>query len=344
MATAKKKSSKKTTKSKDLTIVSARLKNPNSNKAEKKAIKAYDKAKTNYDKANSKFKSKDKVYQALAKKRDKAREKGNKVTEAKYQKQINARYPAWNSAKKKLDSQKAAKDKAKKNLDKLISSDKKYTVNKLTKKVNTQKKKNWAPEGKAGIFQSSGNDSTIIYLHPTDNESVTTASNVTSWAVDKGSPRSDYARISSKQVTLSGVLTDGSTKALAKYDTLRTWNSRHYELTYKGNIYLKHLIITNLERSYSGYKSDIKVNITFTFVYAAEVTTSSKDKNHSKTSKSQKTTEGDRNKSYTVITIKSGDTLYKLSKKYGKSVSWLQKVNKISNPNLIYAGKKLRVK
>ena len=334
-------SSKSKSKSKDLTITGKSYKNPNPTKTVKKAKSAYNKAKSAYEKANTKYFEANEVYQYDAEKRDTARKKGNKVAEAKWQKKINKEYPKWNALKKAKNNKQVAKNKLKKTLDKAMAKDNKnYTINRINSKIATNKKK-WSPQGKAAIFQTSGSDRTIIYMHPTDTESVTTSSNVTSWAVDKGSPRSNYARISSKQVTVSGVLTEGPDySALAKYDTLRTWNSRHYELTYKGNIYLKHLIISNLERSYSGFKKDIKVSITFTFVYAAEVTT----KSNSKKSKSKKNTAGSRNSKYTAITIKWGDTLYGLSKKYGKSVSWLQKVNKISNPNLIYAGSKLRVK
>ena len=350
-------SSKSKSKLKDLTIIGKSYKNPNPTKPVKNAKIAYNSANSKYKKAKKKYENSkaynswfevNEDYQYYAEKRDKARAKGNKVAEAKWQKLVNSVYPNWIKAskpkeamEKAVKSKKSAKDKAKKTLDKaMVKDNKNYTINRINSKIATNKKK-WSPQGKAAIFQTSGSDRTIIYMHPTDTESVTTSSNVTSWAVDKGSPRSNYARISSKQVTVSGVLTEGPDySALAKYDTLRTWNSRHYELTYKGNIYLKHLIISNLERSYSGFKKDIKVSITFTFVYAAEVTT----KSNSKKSKSKKNTSGSRNSKYTAITIKPGDTLYGLSKKYGKSIAWLQKVNKISNPNLIYAGSKLRVK
>lgn len=45
-----------------------------------------------------------------------------------------------------------------------------------------------------------------------------------------------------------------------------------------------------------------------------------------------------------IITIGRGDTLSGLARKYGTSVSNLQKLNSIKNPNLIYAGRRLRVK
>lgn len=43
-------------------------------------------------------------------------------------------------------------------------------------------------------------------------------------------------------------------------------------------------------------------------------------------------------------TVKAGDNLTKIAKKYGTTVDNLVKLNKIKNKNLIYAGQKLRVK
>lgn len=43
-------------------------------------------------------------------------------------------------------------------------------------------------------------------------------------------------------------------------------------------------------------------------------------------------------------TVKKGDTLSKIAKDYGTSVAKLVSLNDIKNPNLIYAGQKLRVK
>ena len=44
-----------------------------------------------------------------------------------------------------------------------------------------------------------------------------------------------------------------------------------------------------------------------------------------------------------VYTIKAGDTLSGIAKAYGTSVDMLCKLNKISNPNQIYAGDKIYV-
>lgn len=45
----------------------------------------------------------------------------------------------------------------------------------------------------------------------------------------------------------------------------------------------------------------------------------------------------------TSYKIQSGDTLSKIASKYGTSVSELAKLNQIKNPNLIYAGKTLKI-
>ena len=45
----------------------------------------------------------------------------------------------------------------------------------------------------------------------------------------------------------------------------------------------------------------------------------------------------------TTYTIKKGDTLWELAKKYGTTVDALAKANNIKNPNLIYAGAKLTI-
>jgi LysM repeat protein len=44
-----------------------------------------------------------------------------------------------------------------------------------------------------------------------------------------------------------------------------------------------------------------------------------------------------------LITIKSGDTLSKLAKTYKTTVKYLAEINKLSNPNRIIAGSKLKV-
>jgi len=47
--------------------------------------------------------------------------------------------------------------------------------------------------------------------------------------------------------------------------------------------------------------------------------------------------------SYRIYVVKRGDTLSRIARKFGVSVRTLMKVNHIRNPNLIYAGQRLRI-
>ena len=205
--------------------------------------------------------------------------------------------------------------------------------------------KEFTGEGNMAIFPTkNGQESDVVFFAPVNTESESNSSNVTSYAVDQGAPRRDYARFSSKTVTIDGLIADTDTgTAHDKWVKLRTWHSHHEELTFRGDIYYKHLIISQLDRQFTGYQNTMQVSITFTFVRAAEITTSNKKKKHAKRSKSSKTVAGNRKKKYTAVTIKPGDTLLGLAQRYGTSVSWLQKVNHIKNPNRIFAGNPIYV-
>lgn len=205
--------------------------------------------------------------------------------------------------------------------------------------------KEFTGEGNMAIFPTkNGQESDVVFFAPVNTESESNSSNVTSYAVDQGAPRKDYARFSSKTVTIDGLIADTDTgTAHDKWGKLRTWHSHHEELTFRGDIYYKHLIISQLDRQFTGYQNTMQVSITFTFVRAAEITTSNKKKKHAKRSKSSKTVAGNRKKKYTAVTIKPGDTLWGLAQRYGTSVSWLQKVNHIKNPNRIFAGNPIYV-
>ena len=205
--------------------------------------------------------------------------------------------------------------------------------------------KEFTGEGNMAIFPTkNGQESDVVFFAPVNTESESNSSNVTSYAVDQGAPRKDYARFSSKTVTIDGLIADTDTgTAHDKWVKLRTWHSHHEELTFRGDIYYKHLIISQLDRQFTGYQNTMQVSITFTFVRAAEITTSNKKKKHAKRSKSSKTVAGNRKKKYTAVTIKPGGTLWGLAQRYGTSVSWLQKVNHIKNPNRIFAGNPIYV-
>lgn len=304
--------------------------------AKKKKPTAYSKANDSVDKWKKKVDAAQKRYEN-AERMAKKYAKSNKAKSARWAKVARSAKNSYNSYAKKLKAANAKRRKLKKGKQK-------SNLSKITSKISRHKRV-VKGEGHAAIYRSDGKSTSIVYIAPTDSEQGDISTTITTWAVDTGEPRCNHARQASNQVTVSGIIT-GKTRAeaQAKLKMLKTWNARQYELTYKGNIYYKHLLISDISYSYSAdYKTNIKVSITFQFVYTAKITTTGRS-TKKRTSKSSKTVSGSKAKKYTAITIRPGDTLLALSKKYGKSVSWLCKVNKISNPNLIYAGHKLRVR
>lgn len=304
--------------------------------AKKKKTTAYSKAKKAVDKWKKKAASAQKHYKT-AEAQAKKYAKTNKARAAKWARAAKSAKASWKSYQKKLEESEAK-------LNKLKKSKAKSNLSKISDKISKHKHKHTG-EGNAAIYRSDGGSTDIVYIAPTDSEQGDISTTITTWAVDEGEPRYNHARQSSNQVTVGGLIT-GKTRAeaQAKLKKLKTWNSRQYELTYRGNIYYKHLLISDLSYSYSAdYKTNIKATLTFQFVYTTKITTTGKS-TKKRTSKSSKTVSGRKSKKYTAITIRPGDTLWALSKKYGKSIAWLCKVNKIANPNLIYAGHKLRVK
>lgn len=265
-------------------------------------------------------------------KRRKLFEKWNKITTARHKSYIRYR-----KAHKEAEKEYMRLQKQKNDLDAIAEKVKQHNAQ---FSVDPSSQYN---EGHAAIYPSDGSQGPI-FISPSDTESEEMTANITSWPVDNGAPRADYARVSGKTVTVGGILA-GHDRAEAneKYKKLRSWMSNHIQLTYKGDIYYKHLMISGLQQSFSDLRDNLKVSITFTFVYWAEVTTSTGKNSKKKTSKSSKRTQGHRNRRYAAITVKRGQTLWGLSKRYGTSVKWLQKVNHIKNPNKIDTGEHLYV-
>lgn len=304
--------------------------------AKKKKTTAYSKAKKDVDKWKKKADAAQKRYKN-AEAQAKKYAKSNKAKAAKWERAAKSAKASWKNYSKKLK-------KSEGKLNKFKKPKAKSNLSKISDKISKHKHKRTG-EGNAAIYRSDGGSTDIVYIAPTDSEQGDISTTITTWAVDKGEPRYNHARQSSNQVTVGGLIT-GKTRAeaQAKLKKLKTWNARQYELTYRGNIYYKHLLISDLSYSYSAdYKTNIKATLTFQFVYTTKITTTGKS-TKKRTSKSSKTVSGSKRKKYTAITIRPGDTLSALGKKYGKSVAWLCKVNKIANPNLIYAGHKLRVR
>lgn len=273
--------------------------------------------------------------------------KAKATKDPKTKQSLQKKANAWEKVK---TADKKSYDRNNKKYKSLVSKKTKFDKNKITKnlakvaeKISEHSKKVDAGEneGKLAIYRSDGNSTDVVYLAATGGENDDTTSDISTWPRDSGSPAHNYARVSGKTVTLSGIITgDTDHESREKFNKLLQWHSRHYELTSKGRIYYKHLMISDIGRTYDDFATNIKVNLTFQFSYTVKVTTKAGTKKTNKTTKSQKSTQGNRNKTYKTITVKYGMTYWQLSKTYGKSVAWLEKVN---GKNLI-AGKKVRVR
>lgn len=278
--------------------------------------------------------------QALSVTKDKNKRKKLQAKFKKWDKIVDARYKPYSryrKARKEAEKERQRLQKQKSDLDAIADKIRQHNAQ---FSIDPSSQYN---EGHAAIYPSDGSQGPI-FISPSDTESEDMTANITSWPVDEGAPRADYARIAGKTVTVGGIIT-GHDRAEAneKYKKLKSWMNNHVQLTYKGDIYYKHLMISDLQQSFSDLRDNLKVSITFTFVYWAEITTSTGKNSKKKSSKSSKRTQGHRNKKYTAITIKRGQTLWGLSKRYGTTVKWLQKVNHIKNPNKINTGQHLYV-
>lgn len=311
--------------------------------AENNAQTLLNQAKKKFDKANSGY---HKISRSVQKDTGESQRTNETTTQyRKRQSRLKRERRAEESARKRTSRARSSMSKAERALSKVKGKIPKAHLDDIASTIHHQEKR-WNNQGNCAIYPSDGKSGagSIVFISPTDSENESGTNNITSWAIDKGAPRSSYSRVSSDSISVGGILTgENGDKAESQWNLLNNWRMNNRELTYRGDIYNKHLLISNLERDYStGYVDNLKVTITFAFVRSAEITTTGK--RHKKSSKSSKTTRGNRHKKYSSLTVKPGDTLWALSKKYHKSVSWLARVNQIKNPNLIYSGKKIRVR
>lgn len=308
-------------------------------RAESSAVKKAKALVSKYKEAAAKAK---KAYISAQRAEATAKRAGKTAKAAKYAKLVKAQKAAYS---RYLKLQKSAESKYQKVAKKARILN---NLKKISREIASHKRSaSGLFEGKAAIYASDGSSTVVVYISPSNTESQTISNDITSWAVDSGAPMHSFARVSQIEYEVSGTIT-GKTRheAEVKYAQLRNWAQEHKQLTYTGDQYSSHLMISSLSKSYSADMAyNLNVSISFSLVYTASIAISpTRKSSKKKTSKSSKAVSGGKSRSYTTITIKPGDTLWALSRKYGKSVRWLQKVNGIKNANLIYAGKKLRVK
>lgn len=164
----------------------------------------------------------------------------------------------------------------------------------------------------------------------------------------KGTPINDVSQTGSSTVSISGTINGkvGADKSAIqkRYDKLKRWFDQQIELQYSGIVASTHAIITSLGSPYDkSHENMIPVSLTLTFTRWADSNLAKAKKTTKHTGKKTKTAGSGKKKSNkTYVTIKKGDTYWKLSRKYNVSVSQLKKWNTQKATNL-QVGSKVRV-
>ncbi|HAA4682696.1 TPA_asm: hypothetical protein GEU05_06005 [Listeria monocytogenes] len=169
------------------------------------------------------------------------------------------------------------------------------------------------------------------------NESESSPVTVTDNPVETGSPISDHVQRETKTLEISGFLL-GST-AEKDYTTLVGYMEKGTIISFKGRVYFKNILISNLSRSYNTIKNGFEITVSLRELRRVSTPWVQKKKKTSgkkQAVKSKKSTG-------TYITVKKGDCYWKWWKRYGTSIAQLRKWNKWPDRR-IPIGKRARVK
>lgn len=178
-------------------------------------------------------------------------------------------------------------------------------------------------------------------------ESFTNTVNATSYPTEKGLPITDGIQRQPKTFTISGkILAENAKSAESIKDALIKEQDKGTLLTYVGRMKAQNVIITNFNGTYdstiaNGFSTTIdlqEIRIAKT-PYVKKKTT--KKNAGKKQVISKKVTTQSVKKVY--HTIKKGDTYWGCARKYGTTVSTLEKFNHWA-PNKIPIGAKMRIK
>ena len=184
---------------------------------------------------------------------------------------------------------------------------------------------------------------TVTLVIETENEQL--ENNVSTHPIETGSPLTDHAQMVSKTIDFSGKIKGNSLSEVNnKYSQLLAWFHGANMLTFRGAIWQNNLIISHLEKTYDegGLKNAVKFNMTLTVVYSIDLKWQrAKQSGKKQTTKKSKTSS--RKSKAVYVTVRSGNTYWGWSQRYGTSISQLRKWNKWPD-RFIPIGKRARVK
>ncbi|EAE0558709.1 LysM peptidoglycan-binding domain-containing protein [Listeria monocytogenes] len=168
------------------------------------------------------------------------------------------------------------------------------------------------------------------------NESESSPFTITDNPVETGSPVSDHVQRETKTLEISGFLL-GAT-AEKDYATLKSYAEKGTIVSFRGRVYFKNVLISNLSKSYNTIKNGFEITISLRDLRRASTPWVRKKKSSGKKqSVKSKKSPG------TYITVKKGDCYWKWWKRYGTSIAQLRKWNKWPDRR-IPIGKRARVK
>ena len=185
-----------------------------------------------------------------------------------------------------------------------------------------------------------------LYVHVTE-EQVGRGVQVTEHAVEKGFPITDNVKPEAMTLSLTGVIVKvGNTPAKTIVSSLESYHQKGKYVKYVGRNSMSNALITSFD---TGYTNQIAGGCTFSMeikqvriAKAAYVAKGNKVTGKQTQVTKKKTT----TKKY--HTVKKGDTLWGIAKKYYGNGAQYKKIynankSKIKNPDLIYPGQKFLI-
>ncbi|EAE7099174.1 TPA: LysM peptidoglycan-binding domain-containing protein [Listeria innocua] len=167
------------------------------------------------------------------------------------------------------------------------------------------------------------------------NESESSPFTITDNPVETGSPVSDHVQRETKTLEISGFLL-GAT-AEKDYATLKSYAEKGTIVSFRGRVYFKNVLISNLSKSYNTIKNGFEITVSLRDLRRASTPWVKKKSSGKKQPVKSKKSPG------TYITVKKGDCYWKWWKRYGTSIAQLRKWNKWPDRR-IPIGKRARVK
>lgn len=185
------------------------------------------------------------------------------------------------------------------------------------------------------------------YIHVTE-EQVGRGVQVTEHAVEKGFPITDNVKPEAMTLSLTGVIVKvGNTPAKTIVSSLESYHQKGKYVKYVGRNSMSNALITRFD---TGYTNQIAGGCTFSMeikqvriAKAAYVA-----KGNKVTGKQTQVTKKKTTTAKKYHTVKKGDTLWGIAKKYYGNGAQYKKIynankSKIKNPDLIYVGQKFLI-